>query len=522
MANSTKDNEPLKTPVVYASSFYPRDSTLIYKGGKLKKLSEDKQANKLLKIATADSSRSLENVALLRKIQFVTFIQNPYSDADLAKMEASVRRNLAVRTALTVREHFAFGKDSKLVIELNPADKLGMSEDEQNKQIESLTKEHLETLKKMEKRDADLDAVRHFKGTFYWQNLMFGRGALLKLYRDDDYTDMKGLTPINTRRLGDPILDVRNDMEFEGVYVDGQPVDRLSLIYGTYQEREITPHTAHFGYSAIEPIMHLAEAHNIATEEDWKEIIKSAWLKSILFRIRTAGLKQSDANTKVQTYIDEIAPGKYIGVNEDVLEAIPLDLDPKYDGLVAIVDSMESKIFKALHVPQFLVQSEDMANRATANKSASLFIDGIIAHDQNWLSELLWRQWYKLMLQEFLKQESDVDDPTSDEPPELPFKVTRRWDKPTVEEFIDLADAVKILVESGVWDLEQGNKALGTQDITPRVVKEKEEKMKQQEEQFKMQKQQTNAQVATASSTKSLYGKAMELIEEKMKRLKQN
>ena len=475
-----------KPKIISSKMKIPRDPDLIYSGMNIP-IFKDKLPKLAKKsIATAGvESRAISDVRLQRSIDYVKFVQDPYTDGTLRKLEAAVRRNFAVRTALTVREHFAFGRASKIVIELNESDKLDKNETEQAEEIEKLTKSNIETLKKITDLDERVELVKNVKGPFYWQNLIFGRGIIMKLYKPIEMTQISqtvdtdiltGLTVINTRRLGYPILDSLNNMKFEGVYVDGQPLDRMSMIYGTYNERQISPYTEYFGYSAIEPIVHIAEEHNIVTEEDIKEILKSAWLKSILFLINTAGLSSAEATTQITTLIDSIDPGKYIGANSDVKEAIPLDLEPDFAGIISLVDSLESKIFKALYVPQFLVQSEDMANRATANKSASLFIDGIIAYDQEWLSDILWKQWYEPLLRKELKLEKNPDDQTKDPPP-IPFKIKRLWDKPTIEEFLDLAEALKQLKEAGIWDIEQVNKILKTPEVAKRI-KAEEEKQK--------------------------------------------
>jgi len=469
---------------------------LIYQGMRLPKkvrdrISETTEPVSTMAIATA-GGRQVTSVELNRTPQFVNFTQPPYTDGDLGRMEAATRRNLAVRAAITVREHFAFGRPSKLVIELNESDKIDKDEEQQSKEIERLTKENLEILKKITDLDEKVNLVTVAKGPFYWQNIMFGRGVIVKIYMNDetdptvkDFSRIKKLVPINTRRLGLNIMDEQNDMEFEGVYIDGYAMDRLSLIYGTYQDNQISPYTEHYGYSALEPIMYIAQAHNVATEEDIPEILKSAWLKAILFVVQTAGLSSTEATQQIQTIIDAIDPGKYVGVNTDVKEAIPLDLNPDYDGIMEMVDSLESKIFKTLHVPQFLVQSEDMANMATANKSASLFIDGIISHDQEWMSNILWKQWYEPLLRremETSKEEKKTDDPQKDFE-SLPFKIKRIWDKPTVEEFTELADALSKLKGAGIWDIDQANKILQTPEVAKRVMKIQEDNKKKMEAQ---------------------------------------
>ena len=447
-----------------------------YKGMEIK---SPKRTSPNILVSTAATINAATTIELQKQITLVEFTQSPYTDADLQKMEAAVRRNLAVRTALSVREHFTFGGRSYLTVELFESDKLGLDEAEIADKVKELTKTHLKTLQEIDDEDNRVKLVKNWP-TFFWQMWQYGRASMYKIFADEAATTIKTLMPLNSRRMGEVILNKDNNMEFEGVYIDGQPLDKSSMIYGTYGDRQISPHTQHYGYSAIEPIVHIAESHNIATEEDMKEILKSAWLKSILFVINTAGMTATKASTYIQTTIDAIDPGKYIGVNTDVKEAIPLDLDPKYDGIVAMVDSLESKIFKSLQVPQFLVQSEDMANMATANKSAALFLDGPCKNDERLAGDILWDQWYEPILRQKLNLESNEDGT----PAKLPFKLVRRWEKPKVEEFMEMAQAVKALVDGKIWDVEEANKHLGTESATQRVMKQIEEDEKKMQAQF--------------------------------------
>ena len=88
------------------------------------------------KVATAGEgqTKSLRNrqstpVTLYRRINRIFVVQNPYNSSDLQRMEAAVRRSHPVRVCLWIKERAAFTK-SKLVIDLNPVDKIGLTDQE--------------------------------------------------------------------------------------------------------------------------------------------------------------------------------------------------------------------------------------------------------------------------------------------------------------------------------------------------------------------------------------------------------
>jgi hypothetical protein len=471
------------------------------------------------KIKVASASKEIKNfsgVSINKSITFLEGFQSPYTDANLQLFEAGVRRNWAVKSGLSVREHFTFGYGSELVIELAESETVGLTQEQIQKKVQVLTVKHADIIKSAYDRDDQVKLIDNLK-IATWQAWIFGRGATVKLFKGSENRTSKtvvktkqttsfeiiGLKTINSRRLGIPILDTNNNMSFEGVVVDGQGLAKDSMIYLTYMPYQFSPFTEGYGYSNLESVISIAESLNIAVEEDYKEILKSAWLASIMFIINTAGLTEEQAKSKIGTIINSIAPAKYIGINEDIQDFKQLDLDPDFGGLVQLTDNLETKIYKALQVPQFLVQSESIANRATALQSASLFINGIIQSDQTWLTNNLSEQWYDPFVEVELKKKQKVkekqterlgeqklirddllDDNTTDDA-EPKFKIKRIFNQARVADFLDLADAITKLHATGIWDLQKVNEELGSEEVIPRVEKQAKDQKVEAEKQQK-------------------------------------
>lgn len=513
-SQKTKQLETKAKPVlVTANRFNKRYFPSMNEDLRFKGMQVYAKPKNLPETATASSQiKSYGGVSVHDEIRLVEVVQPPHTDADMQMFEAGARKNWAIKSGLSVREHFTFGYGSELVIELAESEKVGLTDEDVEKKITELTKVHSDIIKKAYDRDTDVKLSKQLP-TFWWQAVMHGRALIVKFFDNNKQdlkktnNEVKSLKPVNSRRLGIPIFNIEQDMKFEGVVVDGQGLSKDSMIYGAYQEVQLSPNTEGYGYSQLESIMHIAEELNIAVEEDFKEILKSAWLASILFVINTAGMKENDAKNKIQTIIDAIDPAKFIGINEDIQDFKQLDLNPDYNGLVTLVDNLETKIYKALNVPQFLVQSESIANRATALQSASLFINGVITKDQEWISDILQEQWYDPFVEKELKiknakkqtvirnnKKLDFNSPETKlqkgdklqdeksgftEEGETKFRIRRIFNQAKVADFIDLADALSKLFAVGIWDEEKANEELGTEDVTPRIMKEKEKREQQ-------------------------------------------
>lgn len=512
MAQETS-SEPIKSPKAPKIVGWGRSSEFVeYKAREVKSHNRKKQEAKRskwmdeMKVSTADvnpfgANRQINNsqthsATLYRKIDLIHYVQDPHTFAEKELMEAAMRRNFCVRVSMWIREHMAF-KTSKLVIDLPQWKKMNMTEDEVQEETDRITKipEIQQLLKKFETRDQNLKVPLNIKKTF-WQALGYGRFCTIIFYKhadkeEDAYKEINRLLTVNSRRLEEPVLDENNDLSFEGIYIDGEALDKNSCIYGMWQERDISPHSEGYGYSPTEPIIYTAQAHNVLLEEDVGEIAKSAWLPSLLLMLDITGANKS---SQIQTVINTINPGKIVGVPADDIVGEPkmLNMEPDFAGMVAMIDSLEEKIYNNYHIPLFLVKSDKIANLATAKKSIQAFVDGTVADDQEQMEEIWQEQWYNPLLRDELKENNvllksanpekledeetddtesvDTSDPEDAEMP-LPFFIKREFETPNAQDIEDIVS----MVQAKIIDLEESHNKLNIpKDVTQRMLKQKE------------------------------------------------
>lgn len=498
MQKSEIAEKPVRTPIAVSMDHAVRNKEFNFKGMPVKKHSK-----KELVSMGALTTGSQNSINVSKKIRLVKFIQDPYKSQEKERFEAATRKNHAVKSSFAVRRHFMFGKGSELQIHLNDYEIEVLGKEESEKKIKELKIQNKQLLEELERRDREVRLDKAVP-TFTIQCWTQGRGALIKLFDDTEVNVIK-LQTINSRRLGEPIIDVENNNSFEGVMIDSQGLAKEAVVYGTYNEDELSPHTEMYGYSEVESISHVAETINILLNEDIKEISKSAWLASILLQITTAGLDNATATTKITNIVRAVSKaGKIVGVNEEVVPT-QLNLEPDLAGLSAIIEKLETIIFKTLQVPQFLVQSESAANRATAVQSATQFLNGVVANDQRWVEDILEEQWYDpylLARKELIKgietKEESIDKSQKNE---LPFHVRRVYNQAKASEFVDLADSVVRLKEARIWDVQKSNEVLGSEEVTQRVMKEiADEQAKFEQNQQAQQDQETETKAKFQNS----------------------
>lgn len=467
--------------MAFANYLPSNNSTPFETGMKLVEKPDDLDKDLIVSVAATQNYSNLSGITLQKSIKLIQYLQRPYTDPMLQRFEQAVRRNWAVRSAIGVREFFVFGKGSKLSIELPDKDMRSKKPEEIQKQIDDFSTKYAEQLANMEKTDKRVRLLPNLR-TFYWQNLTFGMGVIIKIFDDPESKDntIQTLRAINSRRVKDPILDKENQNKFMGMVIDSQGLKKESMIYGAYQDIQLSPHTEHYGYTPLETVAHAAETLTIIVEEDLKEIAKAAWLPTIIMTVNlaAAGITDETAQTELTSLANSVKPGKVMAFG-DAITTDKVSMNAESDKIVVMVDKLETIIYKAFQVPLFLVQSESAANFATAYEAAQLFIDGVISSDQKWLSDLLVDQWYDEMLRSELGDDYLEKDDSDNYLKELPFHVRRVFEKAKVQDFQKLVDAVIKLYQGHVIDLQKALEILEMPEIKERV-EDANEKAKQE------------------------------------------
>jgi hypothetical protein len=471
--------------------------------------------------------RQQGTVTLYRIPRLIRPPRDPYSESERKRAEDAVKKNWCVRAAIAIRAFFCFGKGSELHIEF-PAEETQGFDDKQIAASIKQDPEFQDLLRQIDLIDQKVGLNRAVE-KFYWQMMAQGRACIIKMFESPESENITELKCVNSRRLGMPITDPEQNWKLVGLLVDGSGLQIESTIYDAYDDMEIVPYSEHYGFSPVSAVADIAETVNLAVIEDFKEIFTSAWLATLLFTIDTAGYDDAEAQARLRAFIAAFKAGKKMAVNEAVTTQT-IEQKADWSGLVEAVREMEMKIFKGMAVPQFLVQDESAANRATAEQSAALFINGVIAHDQQKITDLLADQYYDDLLRKILRQRGNVPQfklpqqstPSANSDPgaspvakapatataaaiqpaatpnaqyiennPLPFRVKRVWNQAKISDFTDLAASVVALKNAGIWDIQKCNEVLGSEEVTARAMQEqqRQEAMQQQKDQQRLEVQ---------------------------------
>jgi hypothetical protein len=220
------------------------------------------------------------------------------------------------------------------------------------------------------------------------------------------------------------------------------PANRL--IYLTREDEHITPNDYLYGKSIIQPILSMSETLRFITEEDLPELNKSQWAGSGFFEF--TGM----ANDDIQQVLDDIEPGINIGFNQPV-KYTPIPAQGNIGTIIAELQELLQFMLIKLKVPTYLMNREQVTNRATTETISQIWQITTLESDRDWLRERLQRQWYDPLIE--LKTGIRAFD--------LKYKIVLEFQQKVFSDILSKAQAIVLLINALVISRIEGREMLG-------------------------------------------------------------
>lgn len=153
------------------------------------------------------------------------------------------------------------------------------------------------------------------------------------------------------------------------------------------------------GLSEIEPVIDTLETRRYLYQEAIKETAKSLWAPVGILKFDTGRMDETKAGALIKKYVDKavLAPGKFIGVNQDV-EFVKIDISPDLDKIITALRNIDLEIIGNFQVPCQLLNrgiKEGLSIGSTESEvAAKMFLNGPIADIQRQLARQIEERWY--------------------------------------------------------------------------------------------------------------------------------
>jgi hypothetical protein len=208
----------------------------------------------------------------------------------------------------------------------------------------------------------------------------------------------------------------------------------------------------YFGHSTLQSILSLSEENRRINRIVLPQLNQSHWSGSGLFSAPNWNIEQ------MSMLLSGFKPGGYSAINQVGLNFQEIKLTHDYIGLLQQQDYIKKRMLSVMGIPSFLMNFEDVTNRATAELVLSAFNESIIQSERSWICKILDDQWYPRILQaKFPKDQYAA----------IKMKVMLDFDNITFETFLEKAAALSVLIPTGLIKVEEARAMLKIPTLLP-------------------------------------------------------
>lgn len=440
---STKKNVPTAPPLVYnIKSELDDDEDTLYSEQRQKTLTEIISAPPQKRRMRRRSPTPAQQAGLLPP----SYYKNPSTSAtgsqeiDELKFVDPISRNTKNRLLQTYQDytvcsaiatlvHYVLGTEVKATVYPVSREQLKTQEEVDAKLNEIINEFALEPTS-MQDLQTFIDMVdlscelyeKHLPEAMA-QSYVFGRAALWIVRANSQVDDPNegnemlqkwgfkegvpvALRPLDSMNLGQVTVDTKSwepkRVEYlgnlgsstsrSGNQVEAEEIDVKDLIYFTKDDYNIIPDSYNYGFTRLLDAVPLSENKRRLTKKVFAEINNNQWAGLNIYEI--AGMSERD----MQAFAQSLAPGRSKVTNQPLKVH---NISPQFDmsGNLAQLRDLTLGLLSAVKVPSFLMNYEQITNRATTEAVLIAWQQTVLEAERNWIRNVLWRYWYRPLIE---------------------------------------------------------------------------------------------------------------------------
>jgi hypothetical protein len=324
---------------------------------------------------------------------------------------------------------------------------------------------------------------------------VFGRSASYIEYTDKEIPDLGinidspiGLKPLKSQYLGNVIVD-RESWKMKAVEYRDPTLrfkEYIDLGVKQLQEKEAqssllsdTDTNKQARYLDIDNVLYLVKNNNNMMREEDDYWFGHSTLQSILplseenrrinyivIPMINQGLWAGTGiwffpnyTTKdIELFFSSYKPGGHIGVGNDQIKFQQTKLDYDYQGILNMKNELKKQMMSAFSIPSFLMNFENVTNRATTETVLIGFNESTIQAERSWISDILDDQWYPKLFESYWPNDEFIT---------TKMKIVLEFSNVAFESFLEKAVACVALVEKGIMTLTEVRNILKLPPLLP-------------------------------------------------------
>jgi hypothetical protein len=208
-----------------------------------------------------------------------------------------------------------------------------------------------------------------------------------------------------------------------------------------------------FGHSTIQPIMSLSEESRRINQIVIPQINQAHWAGSGIWYFNNWTVEQMDK------FLSKIKPGGHIGVPQKDINFQEMKLNYDYPGIISLRNELKKGILTAFGLPSFLMNFEEVTNRATAETVVIGFNESTIQSERSWITDILDEQWYPRLFKLFYPADEFIH---------IKMKMVMEFENISFESFLQKAVATVSLFEKGMMTLTECRNLMKLPPLQPK------------------------------------------------------
>lgn len=208
----------------------------------------------------------------------------------------------------------------------------------------------------------------------------------------------------------------------------------------------------YFGHSTLQCIMSQSEENRRINKIVIPQINQGHWAGTGVWTF------PNWSESMMNRFFKSIKPGGQVGIGDDRIKFQETKLSYDYQGIINLKSDLKKQMLSVFGLPSFLMNFEDVTNRATSDTVVIGFNESMIQSERSWLTGILDKQWYPKLFRMLYN---------NDEFLHIKMKMNIEFENISFESFYDKAVAVVALIEKKIMTVTEGRNMLKLPPLLP-------------------------------------------------------
>ena len=208
----------------------------------------------------------------------------------------------------------------------------------------------------------------------------------------------------------------------------------------------------YFGHSSLQCIMSQSEENRRMKQIVIPQINQGHWAGTGYWSF------PNYSESMMKRFFNSIKPGGHVGIPDDRIKFNESKLTYDYAGIINLMSDLKKQILSVFGLPSFLMNFEDVTNRATSDTVVTGFNESTIQAERSWITSILDKQWYPKLFKIYYPDDEFLH---------IKLKMQVSFENISFESFYEKAVAVVALIEKKIMTVAEGRNMLKLPPLLP-------------------------------------------------------